>query len=319
MFETEFHGKFTSTGVTEIIKLPTGCDWIEVKNYTTTAAAGAGTGIKFFWQEGMAADSAFETVKLAADQSASEVVVTTGGFTSVNSSVISLGAINATVTAISAAATPVVSATFVAGSIVAGDTARLINIVGGQQVSGMDFTVGKVTGTTTFELAFMDQIVAATTGSYRVVKYTPLFSPGARFITKITSAAAAVVTFSVTHDFVVGEKLSLRVPANFDMVEMNNLVGTITAVSAANNTVTLDIDSSAFTTFAWPLSADDRFTPAQAVAAGRSTTAANLALPGNALSNDSYLGMALAAGTNSPAGATSDVIYWRAGVSTNVK
>jgi len=318
MFETEFHGDFISTGVTEIIKLPAGCDWIEAKNYTTTLAAGAGTGIKFEWQKGMAQDSAFETVKLAADESSSDVVVTAGGFTAINSSVIQLGAINATVSAVSNAATPVVSATFVAGSMVNGDTVRMINIVGGRQISGLDYTISAVTGTTVFSLAYMDQIVAATTGSFRTVKYTPLYSPGARFITKITKAASAVVTFSVTHDFIVGEKISFRVPADFDMVEMNGLTGTVTAVSAVNNTITVDIDSTAFTTFAWPLTADDDFTPAQGIAAGRSTTAANLALPDNALRNDSYLGMALAAGVNSPAGVATNQIFWRAGVSTKV-
>ncbi len=39
------------------------------------------------------------------------------------------------------------------------------------------------------------------------------------------------------------------------MIEIDELLGNITAVSTANNTITVDIDSSAFTTFAFPTSA----------------------------------------------------------------
>ena len=39
------------------------------------------------------------------------------------------------------------------------------------------------------------------------------------------------------------------------MIEMDELIGNITAISTANNTITVDIDSSAFTAFAFPTSA----------------------------------------------------------------
>jgi hypothetical protein len=39
------------------------------------------------------------------------------------------------------------------------------------------------------------------------------------------------------------------------MTQMNDVRATVTAVSVANNTVTLDVDSSAFTAFAFPASA----------------------------------------------------------------
>lgn len=290
---------------------------MEVRNYTTTAAGGAGTGIKFYWQEGMLVDTAFETQKLAADESSVDVIALTGGFTLVDSSSIKLGAINNTVTAVSNAAIPVVSATYTAGTIMPGDTVLLTSIVNGRQISGLHFTVGTV-GAGTFQLAFMAQIVAATTGSFRKVQYSPLFSPGARVITKITAANPAVVTFAVKHDFVVGEKITMRVPADFGMVQMDGLVATITAVDATLNTVTLNIDASAFTAFAFPVTAADDFTPAQAIAAGRATTAAFLALPGNPQRNNSFRGLALAAGVDSPAGVATNKIYWRAGTSNKM-
>ncbi len=41
-------------------------------------------------------------------------------------------------------------------------------------------------------------------------------------------------------------------------------------------------------------------------------------LLGDATTNVSYIGMTLAAGTSSPAGAASDVVYWTAGKSFSV-
>jgi hypothetical protein len=89
---------------------------------------------------------------------------------------------------------------------------------------------------------------------------------------------------------------------------MNDLVGEITAI--ATNTVTVNINSTAFTAFAFPASGSVPFTQAHVVPEGE---------VGNVLSgatrNSARLVMRLAAGVDSPAGSTSDVIYWRAGKS----
>ncbi len=60
---------------------------------------------------------------------------------------------------------------------------------------------------------------------------------------------------SVTHGFLVGQVVKMVCPAAFGMVEIDGLQGEITAISVANNTITLDIDSSAFTAFEFPDSA----------------------------------------------------------------
>lgn len=76
-------GRFTSTGVATYVPLRMDCDWFELINGTVAAAGGAGTGVKFYWQRGLADDSGFEYTKLAADDSITLEVLAAGGFTRV--------------------------------------------------------------------------------------------------------------------------------------------------------------------------------------------------------------------------------------------
>ena len=118
-----------------------------------------------------------------------------------------------------------------------------------------------------------------------------------------------VVTLAVTHGLSVGEKVRLKVSSDFGMVEANDLIGEITAVSTTNNTITLDIDASGFTAFAFPTSAVAALgvTPAHIVPVGDATTT----LAGS-MDNNAQIIMELPAGADSPGGSTNDVIYWRA-------
>lgn len=70
------------------------------------------------------------------------------------------------------------------------------------------------------------------------------------FITGISNAKQAVVTFSDTHDFTDGEIVSFRVTKPFGMVEMNNRTSKV--LSHDSTTITVDIESSFFTPFIYP-------------------------------------------------------------------
>lgn len=305
-------GKFTADGAAKVLKLRSDVDWMEVWNSTTRAAGGAGTGVGFYWQRGMAADTGFEDQKLAADESLVPVVLASGGFTLIDTSSSNpLGAINATVTAISAAAIPIVSATSTA-TLIAGDIVRFVDVTGAQQFGGVDFEIDTVNANTNFRLVYAPQIVAGTTGSFYPVNIPPAFYPKRRFISKITKAAAAVITTTVSHGYTVGQSVRLQVPSVFGMTQINELTGKVTAVAAS--TITTDIDSTAFTAFAWPLTAAVPFTHAQVVPVGEE---AGDTLD-DATIDQGYIGMSLAAGTDSPAGVANDVIYWRAGKAETV-
>jgi len=309
-------GRFTADGSPEIIKLRGGVDWMKVWNTTTIAAGGAGTGVIFEWQRGLANDYAIEYQKLAADESMVPVIATTGGFTYVDTTTDNpLGAINATISAISAAAIPIVSAASTA-TLINGDIVQFVNVTGAQQFGGVHFEIDTVVTNTSFRLVYAPQIVAGTSGSFYPVNVPPAFYPTKRFISSITAANPAVVETTVSHGYTVGQMIRLRVPADYDMTQMDGLLATVTAVSAA--TFTTDIDASAFTAFAWPLTADVPFTPAIAVPIGDSSTDTYINSLAGATDDQGYIGMYLATGTDSPAGVTNDVIYWQAGKSFSV-
>lgn len=313
-------GRFTSDGTPKIIQLRSDVDWMRVYNITVAAAnQDDAIGVEYYWQRGFPADAAIEYKKSEAAAAADLTeYITTGGFTLIDSSAQSLGAATA-LAGIDNGTPPVVTVASTA-ALYDGDIVRLINVDGGLQVSGMDFTIDVIDGTT-FSLPFMAQIVAANAGTYRVVKFDPLFYPRRRFVTAITQAASAVVTFSVTHGYTVGQTLRFQVDPAYGMSEINGLSGVITAVSTANNTVTVDIDTTGFTAFAFPVTADVPFTHAYTAPVGEDTAAALTAgtdILGDATINEGYIGMKLASGTDSPAGNNNDVIYWVAGKSFSV-
>jgi hypothetical protein len=114
---------------------------------------------------------------------------------------------------------------------------------------------------------------------------------------------------SVTHGFSVDEVVRFIVPSDFGMTQLDNLTGKITAVNTTTNTITVDIDSSAFTAFAWPAASSAPLNFAQVVPVGIDGSNS----VSDATDNVSFIGMELGAGADGPAGSSSDVIYWRAG------
>ena len=79
--------------------------------------------------------------------------------------------------------------------------------------------------------------------------------------------------------------------------------------------------STAFTAFTFPASSSNAFTPATVVPMGEDTADAliqNVNILSDATVNTGYIGMTLAAGANSPAGLSGNLIYWVAGSSFSV-
>jgi len=325
-------GTFVSDGNSRNIVIPSGVDWMVVRNVTVAAASQTtAVGVEYFWQRGFPAGAQWEYKKSNAANAANlSSYATSGGFTLIDTSANPQGVLNngsTGISAISTAATPVVTVGSTAG-MAAGNIVRLVNTTDAPQLSGLDFTIGYGTFTgTTFSLDYMSQLLqAGTGGEFRVIKYEPLFYPRSRFITAISNATQAVIQLSVTHGYKVGQLVRIIAPDVYLMPEINGLQATIVDVNTATtagtgNTITVDIDSSSFGTFSFPGFGigNSAFTPAMIVPIGEDTAEA-LALGVDILSdatvNTGYIGMNLAAGANSPAGSASDVIYWIAGKSS---
>ena len=105
-------GRFTSDGTAKTLDIRSDIDWMEIYNSTvadddtqTTAV-----GVQYYWQRGMATDSGIEYKKSnAANAAQLTTLLASGGFTLLDTSSQVPGTLNATITAISNAAVPVVS------------------------------------------------------------------------------------------------------------------------------------------------------------------------------------------------------------------
>jgi hypothetical protein len=308
-------GKFTSTGASQTLNIRSGVDWIKVLNYTDNT--------QYFWQYGMAAGVG----KITAANGTTASLGAGLGFYPIDTSLNVPGA-SVVLTAISAAAIPVVS-TGNTGGLANGDIVRLYNVTGGVQLNSIDFTIGAINANVSFTLAYMSQIVAANAGTFRRIPYNPIFYPRNRYIVSISKAVEAVVVLTVTHGYKVGQVVSFVVPsvggsaASYGMTEINGLQGTILAIDTATNSITVDIDTTAFTAFAFPTTAQAAagFTQAQVVPVGMNTAEgldSGVDILSDATINTGLIGIQLVGGANSPAGAVNDVIYWTSGNSFSI-
>jgi len=312
-------GRFTSDGTAKILDIRSDIDWMVVINdtqWSTTQATGR--GVRFEWQRGLADGYGWEYTKANSSSNALQgEKLTSGGFTLLDTSD---QAPEAAIvgTTITKAGPPVCSAT---NTFSNGDRVRIFASDEMDQLNGLDFTVGSVSGSD-FELSYIDtntgNFTASTAFQVRKLPNNPIFFPRLRYITAVTTGATTEVQMSVTHGMSVGDAVRFKVPSAFGMTQLDDLLGTISAVNTTTNTITVDIDSQAFTAFAWPTAAT--FTNgsngqwAQVIPVGNDSVN-SLA---DATDNVSIIGMELGAGIDGPAGSSNDVIYWRAGKSFSV-
>jgi hypothetical protein len=333
VFSGTLQGSFTSTGAAQLINLPTGVDYMYVRNWTRMIAAPADTGLEWWWQFGMPQGSGivYNGTVVTGAMVPAQVAAPLGFYTFDNTINVPGPAI--ATTGISGALPPVVTTGTTTG-LSDGDIVRLYSPVGALQLGGMDFTVDSVVAATSFALINMPAIAASTpaAGTYRRIPYNPYFYPSSRYITKISQAAQALVTLSVTHNYTVGQVVRFVVPvvtaAAYGMSELNGLQGTIVAINATDgtstNTITVDIDTTGFTAFALPLTANPYHTFAQVVPMGQNTADSLLLgtdLLGGATLNTGERGIMLMPDNvteQGPAGTAGDLVYWVAGKSQNV-
>lgn len=330
VFSGTNQGSFTSTGATTILQLRSDVDYINVYNTTQMAASQTtAVGVQYYWQRGFPAGAKITYFKSNATNAANLTqYITTNGFTLVNNT-LNVPGPSVAITSITNATPPVVATGSTAGLVANSSVVRIYNTVGAQQLGGVDFTVGTIVANTSFTLAYSLPIAAATTGSYRIIPYDPYFYPPVRVIANISNATNAIVTFNVTHNWTVGQRVRFIIPTvtstAYGITQLNGVEATIIATGVADangytNTVTVNVDTSAMGTFANPLTTDPVHTQPQMVPVGENSAQAitsNTNTLGDSEVNVGYIGIALTGGANNPGGANNDVIYWVAGKSFN--
>lgn len=327
-----------------IIAIPSNADWVRVFNYTKSGAAGlnsvyfAGTanafaGTEYYWQRGMAAGTG--TVKYKANTTSvlNQDTMNSGGFTIYDPNNATVGALNNGSTGVSGftAANPAVVTVGSTSSMVAGNTVIFTSLNNQPMYGGIPFSVGYGTlTTTTFSVDYLNSTSStpSTTGNFRIRAYGPLYYPGRRFITSITTGSTTVITLSMDHGFTVGQsiRLSFVDPIWGTFTQLNGVQGTIiatdTAVGVGHNTITVNIDSTGLLgaggfSFAGTFAriSTTPFTPAEVIAVGEDTayalTSSGIQIPlingvqipntntgilSDSTVNTAYLGMILGGG-----------------------
>lgn len=318
-------GRFTADGNKKSLSIRSDVDFIEVYNLTQAGAQQTpGRGIYFYWQRGMANGSAFEWKKADGADTMQLTTVNAGGVRLLDTSESPVGALNNSINQVDldlgAGGVPRVLLADTTG-LENGDIVRLINITDRQELAGYDYTINALTANTGFDLPYLPTGLAndGNGGSLRLIRFNPVYYPRRRTISSITQAQQAVVTVTVDHQFTVGQTVRINNPSSnvFGMPEIDGLQGRITAVDTTgnNNSLTLDIDTSAFAAFNFPAQNAPEFTPAEVVPVGSEGDGIsdNQATLDDATRNTAFLGVELGSGAQSPAGSNGDVIYWRAG------
>lgn len=333
-------GSFTSTGAAVRIPLPSSADYFKTTNITQMAltgsvcVAGEWFGPKF-GAGATAINDGLRWRKAASHAILIDTFATataSDGFTYITTNPNTEAQAANAITGITAANPAVVTQTNTYSN---GDLVRIYSSTGDLTIGGMVFQISSVSGAgyTLLGLANVvgNGLAAATAGFTRRISKFNAVDPEFMYVTNISKATSAVVSTSVdpANYYVVGMRIHFSVPSSFGMREMDQLTGRITAINAVAASgnigaynVTVDIDSSTFTTFAFPattLSPTTRLFATFAPAGQRATydPVTNTLLGYSTNTAPFHTGqftpyMYLGAGSNSPAGATSDVINWMA-------
>jgi hypothetical protein len=240
-------------------------DLFWIRNRTAWGDDADEVSVESWWRRGMSADAAQTADQAVTSGILSTEAVTSGGFTFIDTanppSYAGLASTNVAGN----------SGTFVVtmadtGSIAVGDYVRLVSVVDEYQISGYVFQVTAVTANVSITLGYMASAVSAgglatfasAGDSATVIKFIPSkFYPRWNYVAMITKAAQAVVYFTQKNDFTPGEIVSFRVPTEFGMDEINDKAVRVLSVtnSSTVSSITIDLDTSGYTTFAFPTSA----------------------------------------------------------------
>jgi len=249
-------GAFVSDGTALPLKLPSDVQRFSLYNLTSLGIGGATTPVmQAWWTQGMPQNSAFiETKTNGSDVLIGSTIASGGFFYIQDSGDLSPGPVLAQTATTNA--NPIEVSTVNTAGLAVGDVVRLIDNTGAQQITGIEYTVTAINPGVSFSLGYAGVAPgsAGTGGFFRRIPFQAPFYPRNRTITFISQAVNAVITMSVTHEFTVGQRIKILVPENWGMVEANNRYATILAIDPTTNTITVDLDTSGFTAFAYPTS-----------------------------------------------------------------
>jgi hypothetical protein len=228
-----------------------------------------------------------------------------------------------------------------------GNIVRVVNNAGAAVFGnyGVDMIVSVVAGNNISLLLAANNAlatasgVAGTNGKIQRIDITSRFYPANRIITNITQAAGVItVATSIPHGMTVGQQVRFKIPSTcgaaisalLDSNSSNNYVSATVTSVVANDAPLAAFGSVRFTidivgsgqVFTYPTSAE--------VAAGSQlpemipfgqdtaySVSQNANILADATVNQGFIGIRLKAGANEPAGAATEVSFWKVGACFN--
>jgi hypothetical protein len=322
---TTSQGGFVSTGGSQFLPFPSGVDWIHTYNLTQLGAlANPGVVVEAYWQRPMLNGSAIFYINTNGTAALNGVYDATGGFYAFDTTQPPLNAPVA-ITAGTNATQPVFSTGTTTG-LFTGSIVRVTNLATAPNLNGYDFSIDTVVASTSFRVK--NPLANAPGAVSGAGKYTllssfapsvipfPYWYPSTRRIVKITQAFPAVITTSVDSTYIAGQSIRLDIPPQFGMIQADGLLVNIISVSGGD--ITVNLDTTGFSPFVFPLVAAYPFTPAQTIPVGEETDAfSNPNLLDDATLNTGASGLVLFGGAGGPAGQANDVIMWIGGKTFN--
>ena len=318
-------GSFTGDGSNQLIEFQSQIDWIEVVSLSYADSATAqDKGYRYFWQRGMGTNGLVE-YHTGDNQEQSVDGTGTGAFTLYDTSTFT-GYGDFAITATNAA-----QPTFLTGTttgLEAGAVVRLKNALETtgsllSPISGLDFTIGTVSASTSFQLArTLPNNVGASdiaSGTYHLVAPSlatyKLFTPRERVIAEIdvSTATAPIIHTLVDHGFSVGDIVQFSFSnSNFGTTGLDGKKATITNADNAGY-FTIDLDMTGYTAFEWE-TVFNNCNPYPSVRVIGSNTSSTYSDNGTIGTNHGVVGMILKGGALLPGG-DSGTYFWRAGTS----
>ena len=305
-FSSFYLGVNPNTGVASvtagnqvIVQIPSGADWMVVRNYTQAGTNGNsaayinGTGssfvgYEFYWQLGMAPGTGIVKYKTNAATTINENTLTVGGFTlydpsGTNPNALPTVSAPIATTATSSATRPVVSTATTSG-VQIGSIVRTYGTADGG-IDGVDFVVGAISSGTSITLGTATNALANASGAsggagfYQIINIDPLYYPRNRTIANITQAVNAQVSTTVPHNMTPGQAIRFNIPAASGMTQLNPTAqnkyayGTVVTVVDAYN-FTININTTGYTAFSWPTAAQQPSGLPQMIPLGENTAVA---------------------------------------------
>lgn len=270
-------GEFTSTGVAKFVQLPCLPRSFSIVNKTQYNSSTQDKVKEAFSYQDETALTAYITYNGAASSVANKTVITAGGFEWISAGEPSFGS---AVTA-SGANSVDKDADFMAVNITShgfqtGDVVWLTGTTGMLQIAGLPFTVTRVNAnkfTIPIDTSAYTFAADATAVSARKLLYADLYIPMLTVPVGITQASEAVVTTNVDHQFVVGQRVRFYLPqvesgVSWGMDQLNGVEATVLSVgnidnaqsytvatSGAVNAFKINVNTSSYTAFDFPTSA----------------------------------------------------------------